>query len=252
MSKNWKKYGQHFLKDKNIVKKEIEQADIKSTDTVLEIGPGTGILTLELAKIAKQVIAIEIDSLLIEYLQDVCPKNVLLINNDALKIDFSSIPIFTKIVSNLPYQISSPITFKFLNYDFIKALLIYQKEFAERMIATPKTNNYGRLSVNIYYKAKCTMIQTISKHCFSPEPKIDSAMIELIPRSHPPFHVDNEEFFFDFTKKVFSYRRKKIKTILKKWYQIKNLDIPFAEQRIEELTPEEIGILSNIIYKKTI
>src|SRR4030042_3085756 len=132
-----KNLGQNFLIDKNIAILEVKQANIESDDTVLEIGPGLGILTKLLAEKAKRVIAIEIDENLINKLKKTLPENVDLIHEDALNIDFETLPKFNKIVSNLPYQISSPITFKFLDYDFESAILIYQKEFAERLVAKP-------------------------------------------------------------------------------------------------------------------
>jgi len=113
-----KQLGQNFLINKNVASREISYANITKEDTVLEIGPGKGVLTFLLAESAKKVIAIEKDKRLYDYLKPQLPKNVQLINNDALKIDFHTIPVFNKIVSNLPFHISSPITFKFLEYDF--------------------------------------------------------------------------------------------------------------------------------------
>ena len=127
--------GQNFLIDVNVAYREVEYASINKEDIVLEIGPGKGILTNLISKKAKKVIAIEIDKYLYNYLKNTCPKNVELINSDVLELDFESLPRFNKIVSNLPFQISSPITFKILDYNFSKAVLIYQKEFADRMIA---------------------------------------------------------------------------------------------------------------------
>ena len=156
------KLGQHFLINTAIAQKEIKQANIQSDDTVLEIGPGKGILTNLIAEKAKQVVAIEIDKKLYMSLKKAISENVYLINADALKYDFNDLPRFTKIISNLPFQISSPITFKFLKYDFKKAVLIYQKEFANRMFAKPGEKDYSRLSVGIYYRAFCNHIQKLS------------------------------------------------------------------------------------------
>jgi len=244
----WKQYGQHFLIDHNIIEKELSIASLTKNDIVLEIGPGKGAITQELARKVKQVIAIEIDQHLYHNLLNDIPENVTLICDDVMKVDFSLLPSFTKVVANLPYQISSPITFKLLDYSFEKAVLIYQKEFAERMIASPNTGQYGRLSVNIFYKATCELIQTISKHCFSPKPKVDSAMIKLIPRDEPAFSVQNEPFFFEITKELFSYRRKKIKNIIHQKYNIDKNLICFGEKRVEMLSAEEIGLLSDEIF----
>ncbi|MCK4996374.1 MAG: ribosomal RNA small subunit methyltransferase A, partial [Thermoplasmatales archaeon] len=174
------KLGQNFLIDKRVAEQEVNYAGIENNDVVLEIGPGQGILTRLLAERAKRVIAIEIDKNLIGDLGSSLSENVELIHGDALKIDFETLPKFNKIVSNLPFQISSPITFKLLDYNFELAVLIYQKEFADRMIAAPDSKDYSRLSVGIYYKTKCELLETIPKTCFKPQPKVDSCAIRLI------------------------------------------------------------------------
>ena len=244
-----KNLGQIFLVDKNIAQLEVKQADIKSDDIVLEIGPGTGILTKFLAEKAKRVIAIEIDKKLINNLRKILPENVDLINGDVLKIDFKTLPKFNKIVSNLPFYISSLFTFKFLDYDFEIAILIYQKEFAERLVASPGSKNYSRLSVSLYYKATGKIIRTIPKTCFKPQPKVDSSMIKIIPRKSPPFNVINEKFFYNLTKNLFNYRRKKIRKILNTLYRLDLTKVPYLENRVEELSPKQIGNLSDIIFK---
>jgi 16S rRNA (adenine1518-N6/adenine1519-N6)-dimethyltransferase len=244
-----KNLGQNFLVDKNIAELEVKQANIKSNDIILEIGPGLGILTKLLAEKAKKVIAIEIDEKLINNLKEILPENVYLIHEDALNIDFEELPKFNKIVSNLPFQISSPITFKILDYDFELAVLIYQKEFAERLVANPGNKNYSRLSVGVYYKSRCNMIRTISKYCFRPQPKVDSSMIKIIPREYPPFLVINEKFFFNLTKNLFNYRRKKIKSILNNLYNLDLKNVPYLENRVEDLSPIQIGELSDIIFE---
>ena len=243
------KLGQNFLIDKNVAEREIKYADITNNDIVLEIGPGKGILTKLLADSAKKVIAIEIDMSLINKLKKTIPENVELIYGDCLKFDFKILPKFNKIVSNLPFQISSPITFKFLEHNFKSAVLIYQKEFADRMVAKPGSKEYSRLSVNTYYKAHCELLENIPSSRFRPQPNVDSCMIKLVPRKNPPFTVDSEEFFFDLTRKLFNFRRKKIGTIIKDQYNVKNNQMPFIEQRVETLTPEQIGMLSNCLYK---
>jgi 16S rRNA (adenine1518-N6/adenine1519-N6)-dimethyltransferase len=241
------KLGQNFLINKKVAEKEVEYASINAHDTVLEIGPGRGVLTNLLASKAKKVVAVEIDKKLVEKLREILPKNVELINKDVLKMDFKNLPKFNKVVSNLPFQISSPFTFKLLDYDFELAVLIYQKEFAERMIAKPKTSNYSRLSVNVYYKAYCEKLGIVPKSCFSPQPKVDSCIIKLVPRKSPAFDVLDERFFFDLTRNLFNFRRKKIGTIVKDLYKVKYKNTPFIDKRVEELTPEQIGTLSNYL-----
>jgi len=244
-----KNFGQNFLIDDNVAEREINYCDITKDDIVLEVGPGKGILTKPLAKRAKKVIAIEIDEKLVDNLKKNLPKNVMLIHSDALNVDFKTLPKFNKIVSNLPYKISSPITFKFLEYDFSKAVIIYQKEFANRMVAKVGSKNYSRLSVGVYYKVKCKIIETIPRTSFHPQPKVDSCIVDLSPRKTNPFFISDEKFFFKLTRDLFNHRRKKIKNILKNIYNIEFSEIPFMDKRVEELTPEYIGKLSNILLE---
>lgn len=240
------KLGQNFLVDKRVAEREVEYANIKDNDVVLEIGPGQGILTRLLAKKAKKVIAIEIDKKLVDGLKLSIPGNVELIHENALNIDFETLPKFNKIVSNLPFKISSPITFKLLEYNFQLAVLIYQKEFAERMVAIPGSKDYSRLSVGVYYKTECEILEAIPKICFKPQPKVDSCTIRLIPRKDPPFFLRDEKLFFELTRILFNHRRKKIKTNLKGIYDLNN--VPYLDERVENLTPKQIGEISNILY----
>jgi 16S rRNA (adenine1518-N6/adenine1519-N6)-dimethyltransferase len=240
-----KNLGQNFLIDSDVAEREIDYCNVTKDDVVLEVGPGRGIITKPLAKRAKKVIAIEIDRNLVDNLKKILPKNVILMHSDVLNIDFNTLPKFNKIVSNLPYKISSPITFKFLEYDFSKAVLIYQKEFADRMVAKIGSKNYSRLSVGVYYKVMCEIIETIPRTSFDPQPKVDSCIVYLSPRKTNPFFVSDERFFFKLTRDLFNHRRKKIKNILKNLYGIECPDITFMDKRVEELTPEYIGKLSN-------
>ncbi len=243
------KFGQHFLIDETIIEKELSAAGLSQNDIVLEIGPGKGVLTQRLAQICDQVIAIEVDDRLITFLKKILPKNVMLIHNDVMDLNWSEIPRFTKVVANLPFQISSPFTFKLFQTKFEKAVLIYQKEFAQRMIAKSGTKQYSRLSVGITYKARCRIITHISPSSFSPHPEVHSSLVELIPLKIPPFYVVDESYFFSITNLLFSHRRKQIKTIVKHVFT-KDIseDIMFGSQRVEELSPEQIGLLSNQLF----
>ena len=242
------RFGQHFLIDTSVAHREVTFAKVTKQDVVLEIGPGKGVITQILAQHAKQVIAIEIDAHLAEQLRKKIPENVTLICSDALTVDFNSLPRFTKIVSNLPFEISSPIMFKFLQSTFSVAVLIFQKDFAERLVAAPKTKEYSRLTVGISYKAKCRILETVPRQCFSPPPKVDSAIVELIPYATPRFKVENEQFFFELTKQLFNHRRKKIRYTIKSLYGDFQ-DLPFLDLRVEELSPEQIGRLSDQLFE---
>lgn len=254
-----KRKGQHILMDRQVIKRQIEYADLTGSDAVLEIGPGLGALTFELANSAKNVIAIEMDRKLYSSLKGRLPKNVRLINADIMKIN---LPEFDVCVSNLPYQISSPITFKLLESNFKRAILMYQKEFAERMVAKAGDSGYSRLSVNIYYKADCKILEYVPKEAFKPIPKVDSAIIKLVPRA-PPFSVKSEKMFFKVVEALFSQRRKKVKnsifgyltTKMKKSpkSEIREFlnNVPHSEDRVDSLNPKEIGVLSDTLYDFT-
>ena len=241
--------GQNFLIDKRVAEREVKYADISKKDVVLEVGPGRGVLTKILAEKACKVVAVEIDDKLVSNLESLLPENVKIINRDVLKIDFNQIPRFNKIVSNLPFQISSPITFKLLDQNFDVAVLIYQKEFAKRLVAEPGCKDYSRLSVGVYYRSKCEILETIPNTAFYPRPKVDSCIVKFTCRNKPPFLVSDENFFFELTKKLFNQRRKKIKNVLTQLYKFDLMDLPNLDKRVEELTPKQIGELSNIIVK---
>ena len=196
------------------MQKIIKYADLTKNDTVLEIGPGIGTLTIKLAEEARKVIAIEQDTaifnILSERLENEGIDNVELINGDAVKVDF---PPFNKIVSNLPYQISSPITFKFLNHDFDLAVLMYQKEFAERMNGKVGTKEYSRLSAMLYFKAKVEFLTHVSKESFIPSPKVDSAVVKLTPKKDGT-SAEDFKAYSKVVKALFQHRNKKARNAL--------------------------------------
>ena len=242
------RFGQHFLVDLSVANREVGYAKLTKDDVVLEIGPGKGVITHLLAQKAKQVIAIEIDQRLVEKLKITLPENVTLICADVLSVDFGLLPRFTKIVSNLPFQISSPITFKLLELSFLRAILIYQKDFAERLVALPGKKEYSHLTVGISYKAHCRILEDVTRNSFSPVPKVDSSIVEIIPRKKPLFNVQNEQFFLKLTRQLFNHRRKKIRYTIKTTYG--DLEqLPYLDQRVGELTPEQIGELSNVLWR---
>ena len=209
-----KNLGQNYLIDDFKRKKIIEYAKLTKEDTVLEIGPGIGTLTIELAKKAKKVIAIEQDTTIFNILKKRLEKeqidNVELINGDAVKVDF---PPFNKIVSNLPYQISSPISFKFLRHDFDLAILMYQKEFADRMNGKVGTKQYSRLSAMLYFKANVKFLTKVSPESFIPSPKVDSSVVELKPKEN---QIDEEDYkvYSKVVKALFQHRNKKARNAL--------------------------------------
>jgi 16S rRNA (adenine1518-N6/adenine1519-N6)-dimethyltransferase len=233
--------GQNYLIDKNKRDQIIGFGNITKDDVILEIGTGIGTLTIELAKRARKVIAIEQDSkicaILAERLEDENIDNVELINDDALKVDF---PPFNKIISNLPYQISSPITFKFLDYDFDLAVLMYQKEFASRMNGKVATKDYSRLSAMLYFKCDVEKLTDVSNESFIPKPQIDSTVVRLTPKENT---VTDEDFeiYSKFTKALFQHRNKKIKNaLIDSRHIISGIDKKVLKRRLNEIDDEEI------------
>jgi 16S rRNA (adenine1518-N6/adenine1519-N6)-dimethyltransferase len=214
-----KKLGQNYLIDDFKRKKIINFADLSKEDIVLEIGPGIGTLTVELAKQSKKVVAIEQDKkiydILKQRIEDESIDNIELINEDALKIDLGQFKC-NKIVSNLPYQISSPITFKFLKYSFDLAILMYQKEFAERMIAKTGEKNYSRLSASLYFKADIEFLDNVSPESFIPKPKVDSSVVKLTPKNTVDkfSNTENFEIYAKVCKAIFPHKNKKIRNAL--------------------------------------
>ena len=183
-----KSKGQHLLKNPMILSEIINKSSIKSTDIVLEIGPGTGNLTMLLLEAAKKVIAIELDPRMVAQLTkrvgiSQYQNKLQLIQGDVLK---QKLPFFDLCVANIPYQISSPIVFKLLSHRplFRAAVLLIQREFAMRLIAKPGTEFYCRLSVNVQLLSKVEHIMKVSKKNFVPPPKVESSVVRIEPL-HP-------------------------------------------------------------------
>ena len=237
-----KNLGQNYLIDKNKRDQIINFGNITKEDVVLEIGTGIGTLTIELAKKAQKVIAIEQDAkicgILAKRLKDDTINNVELINDDALKVDF---PKFNKIISNLPYQISSPITFKFLDYNFDSAVLMYQKEFADRMNGKVGTKNYSRLSAMLYFKCNVDKLTDVSCESFIPKPQIDSTVVCLTPKETK---LTDEEFktYSKFTKALFQHRNKKIRNaLIDSRHIIGNIDKKELKNRLNSIEDDKIN-----------
>jgi len=251
-----KSLGQNFLLDENVIERQVKYAEIKKGDRVLEIGPGLGFLTSELVDSGAHVIAIEKDSKFFEYLERKFGDTVKLIKGDATKVDF---PTFDKVVSNIPYQISSEITFKILEGKFETAIIMYQKEFAERLVAGEASAIYGRLSVMAAYRADCEIMEIVNRRAFWPEPKIDSAIVKMTSRP-PQFQPKDENLFVIAVRVLFSHRRKMVANGLIAGAsqlgftreRMKELtpEIPYAEERVEMLTPEEIGEIADFFFDK--
>jgi len=250
--------GQNFLVDASIIHFQIDKAQISPSDIVLEIGSGLGNLTLCLAKLAKKVYAIESDKTLAKFLEDTTESysNIEIIVGDAVKID---LPTFNKCVSNLPYQISSPITFKLLEHSFDLAILMFQKEFAQRLFAEPGTKDYSRVTVMANLKASCDYLKTVKPSSYFPQPKIHSSIVsiqkkkETLIRNHDDFRLLITLLFSNkkkIVRSVFSNLLKR-KAKLNMYPKIDIIDsLPYAERRIFTLSLEELVQLYNVTKTK--
>lgn len=218
-----KRLGQHFLVDRNIIDKVIRAAGVKKDDVILEVGPGLGEMTLGLARLAKKVVAVEIDSRLAEILKKKMSSasNVEIFPADILRIDFDSLSGHVKsplkVVANLPYQISTPLLFRFIEsrHLFSSLTLMLQREVVERMIAPPGGKEYGALSVIIQRVSNPAVQFIVKPSAFFPPPKVESAVVKVVWKEKPLTGVRSEEWFKRVVKASFGYRRKTLLNALK-------------------------------------
>lgn len=214
-----KKLGQHFLVDQSITERIVAESGVNPGDRVLEIGPGRGILTRALLNAGALVHAVELDVELYTGLtQEMRGKNNFTIEHgNALRFDFGSLPPPYAIVSNLPYSVASALIGKFIeNASFVSSMtLMVQAEVGERVTAKPGDSHYGAFSVFVNYHADATYLFTVPPSAFRPAPKVDSAVIQLIPRKHPKVLIDDEADFFNFVHSAFVHRRKTMRNNLK-------------------------------------
>lgn len=260
-----KKFGQNFLIDSNVLESIIRGAEITKDDFVLEIGPGIGTMTQYLCEAARQVVAVEIDKMLIPILEDTLSEydNVEVINQDVLKVDIKSLaeeknngkPI--KVVANLPYYITTPIIMGLFEsgVPIDSITIMVQKEVADRMQTGPGSKDYGALSLAVQYYATAKVILSVSATCFMPRPNVDSAVIKLTRHKEPTVNVADEKLMFKIIRASFNQRRKTLVNGLKN-----SPELSFSKEQIvkaiekigkpetirgEALTLEEFAELAN-------
>ncbi len=240
-----RKKGQHFLVDRAVSERIASYANLRQDDRVLEIGPGTGNLTGVLAAHAACVYAVEVDPRLAAELRGRFP-NVQVINADALTVE---LPDYNKVVSNLPYQISSKITYRLLSRPFELAVLMFQREFALRMVAPPGSREYGRLAMVVGFLCEAQILETVPGSAFRPVPQVNSAIVRLRPKAERPA-VDAEKFM-RLVEGLFCHRRKKVKKGLAALgisrETLAKQDPKLLDKRPEELTPDEAAGLAKAI-----
>ena len=218
--------GQHFLRDDKYAQRSVDAAELRPTDVVLEVGPGKGVLTRLLAPNVAKVVAVELDDALADALDAEGLPNVELLRGDAVQVPF---PPFDACVSNIPYQISSPLLFKLLALDFRVAVLLVQKEFADRLVAPPGSGDYGRLSVNAQRRARVERIARVPPGAFAPPPRVDSAIVRITPQP-PSFDVVDERTYERVVEQAFAQRRKKLANALSSFGE-RARSVPHGDKR---------------------
>jgi 16S rRNA (adenine1518-N6/adenine1519-N6)-dimethyltransferase len=253
-----KTLGQNFMVESQVFQEMINHAQISCDDTVLDVGAGLGFLTRFISEKCKTVLAVELDPRLISILREQLGRvsNVNIIEGNILKVN---VPVFNKIVSIPPYQISSRLLAWLFKKNFDCAVMIFQKEFADRLTAAIGSEDYGWLTVYTYYHARVELLEEIPKSMFYPPPKINSIIIRLKPKRPRPF-LSDEGAFQRFLQVLFTRRNRKIRnavlTYLKhecgatKENVTKIVDsLPLGGKRVRELAPEDFGALANEIVK---
>ncbi len=262
-----KRLGQSFLEDRNAINKIIRISNIQEDDIIVEIGAGVGLMTEAIAKQARKVIALDIDPRMVGILKKrMAPyRHVDIVQADVLEYDFSSaigeLPSRKiKVIGNIPYNISSQILFRLLAYrDHISSMiLMFQKELADRLIATPGTKAYGVPTVLVSMYLLCSREMAIPCSCFYPKPAVMSSVLKMVIREKPQLDLADHDFFFKIAKTAFAKRRKTLLNNLRGLNllgysamdmanALKNSGIDGA-RRGETLTALEIGKLSNALH----
>lgn len=235
----------------------IDYGSLNPNDIVLDIGAGLGFLTRLMAKQCKTVIAVEAQTELVEALRanlaDV--PNVNIMRGNILRLN---VPGFNKVVSIPPYGLSSRLLPWLFERTFDCAVLVFQREFVDRLTAKVGSKAYGWLSILTYYCMQVRLLDVVPKSSFYPQPKIDSIIIHLTPKKPPPFKLKNETLFSQLVHSLFTQRNKKVRSaalsFFRNWrgMQKNNAakaadELPLSDKRVRELAPEDFGVLANII-----
>ena len=262
-----KSLGQNFLIDETVCPRMAEMGGAKEGTCAVEIGPGMGVLTVELAKRADKVITVELDSRLIPVLAETLSdyRNVEVINADVLKTDLHKLIAenfdgkHVNVCANLPYYITSPILMYLLESKLpVECITVMvQKEAADRLCARVGSRDSGAITVAVNYYAEAEVLFDVGRECFTPSPNVDSCVIRLKVRKEPPVKVQNEEFFFKMVKAAFSQRRKTASNGISSGMGIAKDKVSEAlllsdlapTVRAEALTMEELAILADNLLK---
>ncbi|GKS56920.1 ribosomal RNA small subunit methyltransferase A [Nitrospira sp.] len=250
-----KHLGQNFLVDPNIVRKIVEAAALTSEETVLEIGPGRGVLTRALCAVTRRVQAVEIDPRLCAYLREAladCP-NLELYEGDALHWPLDQLPQESAVVANLPYYLSTPLLLRLLDARprLSRAVVMLQAEVAHRLVARPGTKDYGSLSVAVQRASEPRVLFRVSPNSFRPRPEVDSAVVSLT-MCRSTLSVEVERVCQRLVRSAFAHRRKRVVNSLRdEGWSAEEIDLvrqalaPRPDRRAEEVSPAEFADIAN-------
>ncbi|MDD5057037.1 MAG: 16S rRNA (adenine(1518)-N(6)/adenine(1519)-N(6))-dimethyltransferase RsmA [Sideroxydans sp.] len=247
-----KMFGQNFLVDEQIIADIVRAIRPEANDTMVEIGPGLGALTRPLLIQLNKLHVVEIDRDIIARLKTDYPQDKIVIHEgDALKFDLAELPTPLRIVGNLPYNISSPLLFHFAAYaaHITDMHFMLQNEVVERMVAAPSTPEYGRLSVMLQYRFYMEKLLDVPPQSFRPAPKVDSAIVRMIPLPADKIVVKNETLFAQIVSSAFGQRRKTLRNTLKPYLnesEFEQLGIN-AQLRAENLGVDEFASIANYL-----
>lgn len=251
-----KRFGQHFLRDFSVVQRIVTVVDPTKNDHMVEIGPGLGVLTEKLLPLVNKLDAVELDRDLIPKLQATYLPlgNFTIHSADALRFDFCALAKHgekLRIIGNLPYNISTPLIFHLIEQiHCVRDMhFMLQKEVVERLAARPNSGDYGKLSIMVQYHCEVNALFNVPPEAFSPPPKVDSAIVRLVPRTTPPVQVHDLAVFKQLVGAAFAQRRKTLRNNLKDYltteqWQSAGID---PQRRAETLSLEEFARLTQVV-----
>lgn len=246
-----KSLGQHFLHQQSVIDAILRRFDPQPDDVVVEIGPGRGALTGGIAPRVAALHVVELDRRLAGLLEDRTGDipNLLVHRQDALLFDYGALGSRIRVIGNLPYNISTPLLFRLLDQGrcIRDMTLMLQREIVDRMLARPGSKTYGRLSVMIQQRCRGELVLKVAPGAFTPPPRVNSAVVELVPEDPPPNPVDDPRWFSELVKKAFAQRRKTLRNALKGLVdddELKQCGIA-PDSRAEQISVAQFTLLSN-------